>query len=71
MAGKEKIKILIVDDNEDMLELYAGMFRDEERFSIDMMSDAMKALRRLGEKDYDLIILDIIMEPLGHRRDRA
>jgi CheY-like chemotaxis protein len=64
MAGKDRINILIVDDNEDMLAIYESMFRDEARYSVDMMSDAMQALRRIGEKDYDLIILDIIMEPL-------
>ncbi len=64
MPGKDKINILIVDDNEDMLAIYEGMFKGEELYSIDMMKDAMQALRRLGEKDYDLIILDIIMEPL-------
>jgi len=64
MPREGKINILIVDDNEDMLQIYDTMFRDEERYAVDMMTDAMQALRRLGEKDYDLIILDIIMEPL-------
>lgn len=64
MPREGKINILIVDDNEDMLQIYANMFKGEERYSVDMMKDAMQALRRIGEKDYDLIILDIIMEPL-------
>lgn len=64
MAKDGKIRILIVDDNEDMLGIYENMFKDEERYSIDTMNDAMQALRRLGEEKYDLIILDIIMEPL-------
>ena len=64
MPREGKINILIVDDNEDMLALYAAMFKDDERYAVDMMTDAMQALRKLGEKDYDLIILDIIMEPL-------
>ena len=64
MPREGKINILIVDDNEDMLALYDTMFKGEARYAVDMMKDAMQALRRLGEKDYDLIILDIIMEPL-------
>ena len=61
----ESIRVLVVDDNQDMLDIYRAMFRDEPRYQVDMMSDAMKALRKLGEKTYDVIILDIIMEPLG------
>lgn len=64
MKEAGKIRILIVDDNEDMLEIYDTMFRGEDRYEIDLMKDAMQALRKLGENDYDLIILDIIMEPL-------
>jgi CheY-like chemotaxis protein len=64
MSREEKIKILIVDDNEDMLQIYDNMFKDEARYSVDLMKDAMQALRSLSKKQYDLIILDIIMEPL-------
>jgi DNA-binding response OmpR family regulator len=64
MESTEKIRILIVEDNPDMLDIYAGMFKHESRFEIEMESDAMKALRRLEDTKYDLIILDIIMEPL-------
>ena len=64
MTQAEKIRIMIVEDNPDMLEIYAGMFKDEPRFEVEMLSDAMKALRRLEEREVDLIILDIIMEPL-------
>jgi len=64
MTGKKKVRILIVDDNEDMLEIYDNMFKGEDRYEVDMMDDAMQALRKIGEKSYDLIITDIIMEPL-------
>lgn len=62
---RRSFQILVVDDNADMLEIYRNMFRDEERFEVDMLNDAMHALRLLGEKDYDLVIMDIIMEPLS------
>jgi len=64
MTGKKKVRILIVDDNEDMLEIYDNMCKGEDRYEVDMMDDAMQALRKIGEKSYDLIITDIIMEPL-------
>lgn len=64
MSQDKKIKVLIVDDNHQMLEIYETMFKGEVRFEVDMMPDAMQALRILGDRDYDLIILDIIMEPL-------
>jgi len=65
MKEGAKTRILIVDDNEEMLRIYESMFAGEEAYEIELMQDAMQALRRLGEDDYDLIILDIIMEPLG------
>ena len=64
MSDGRKIRILVVDDNEEMLGIYETMFRGEDRYEIDLMRDAMQALRKLGENEYDLIILDIIMEPL-------
>ena len=63
-AANDKLNVLIVDDNLDMLDIYKSMFEGEERFEIDLMSDAMKALRKLDSQRYDLIILDIVMEPL-------
>ncbi|MFA4874193.1 MAG: response regulator [bacterium] len=64
MSSAEKVHILVVEDNPDMLEIYTNMFKGESRFEVDMLSDAMHALRRLEDKKYDLVILDIIMEPL-------
>ncbi len=64
MAAEAKRRILIVEDNPDMLSIYQAMFKDEPGYDVEMMSDAMNALRRLEEKSYDLIILDVIMEPL-------
>ena len=65
MSETDRIRVLVVDDNEDMIDIYRAMFKDEPRYDVDMITDAMKALRKLGEKEYDLIILDIVMEPLG------
>ncbi|MBL7081782.1 MAG: response regulator [Candidatus Omnitrophica bacterium] len=61
-----KVKqILIVEDNRDMQELYKIFFSDQQdKYSIDIESRADVALKKIKEKTYDLIILDIIMEPM-------
>lgn len=59
------IRILIVEDEKDMREIYKDMFSDEkERYEIGIESDAAVALKKLKERTFDLIILDIIMEPM-------
>jgi CheY-like chemotaxis protein len=58
-------KILIVEDSKEMQEIYKDMFSDEGgRYKIEMASDGVAALRRVREEKFDLIILDIIMEPI-------
>lgn len=58
-------RILIVEDEYDMQDLYKDMFQDHPNYKIDIEGSTMPALRRLTEQNYDLIILDIIMEPIG------
>lgn len=59
-------QILIVEDEKDMQEIYRDMFSDQaEEYEIDIESNAAAALRRLKERTFDLIILDIIMEPMS------
>jgi CheY-like chemotaxis protein len=62
---KQVFQILIVDDNADMLEIYRNMFQGEDRYEVDTQNDARYALRLIGEKEYDLVIMDVIMEPLS------
>lgn len=59
------IKILIVEDDKDMQEIYRGMFAKAEQCSIEILGDAQAALKRLKEEKFDLVILDIIMEPMS------
>lgn len=57
--------ILILEDDKDMRAMYKIFFQDQnERYSVDMEDKGKAALKRLKQKRYDLIILDIIMEPL-------
>lgn len=66
MVGvKNKVKqILIVEDDKDMQEIYEDMFGDARGYKVDIVNKASEALRKLQEKKYNLIILDIIMEPV-------
>ena len=58
-------RLLIVEDEKDMQEIYRDMFSDKsEKYEIDIVSDAAVGLRKIKEKAFDLIILDIIMEPM-------
>jgi CheY-like chemotaxis protein len=57
--------ILIVEDNVEMQKLYKNMFKNkQDEYEIEIEGDARKAFKRLAEKDFDLVLLDIIMEPM-------
>ncbi len=58
-------RILIVEDDSDMQEIYRSMFSKEDEYSIDIMEDAQAALKKLKQDKYDMAILDIIMEPMS------
>ena len=64
--GEEKARrILIVEDSKDMREIYKSFFKNHSgRYRIDMEGDAQTALERVKKTPYDLIVLDIIMEPM-------
>jgi len=58
-------KILIVEDNSDMQEIYRSYFEDRgDEFDVEIGGKAEVALRKTREAPYDLVILDIIMEPM-------
>ena len=58
-------KILIVEDNKDMQEIYRNYFdAHKEEYEIEIEGSAEMALEKAKGNDYDLIVLDIIMEPM-------
>ena len=63
---KNKLRrILIVEDSRDMREIYKTFFKNHHKeYHIDMEGDAQIALEKLKKDHYDLIVLDIIMEPM-------
>jgi len=57
-------RILIVEDDQEMQQIYRDMFKGKEEYAIEFGNNAAVASRKLEEKTFDLIILDIIMEPV-------
>lgn len=58
-------KILIVEDDKDMQQIYEAMFNHDKEYAIEIMGDAAAALKHLRSEKVDLVILDIIMEPMS------
>ena len=58
-------RILIVEDDVDMQEIYKSMFAREDQYSIEISGDAELALKKLKQEKFDMAILDIIMEPMS------
>lgn len=59
----EAIKILLVDDDDFLLDMYSVKFK-EAGFMIDIASSGMDALDKLKKGAYDVILLDIVMPAL-------
>jgi len=58
-------RILVVEDSKDMRDIYKSYFHAHaDEFDVDIQADATKALERLKSSAYDLIVTDIIMEPM-------
>ena len=53
-------KILLVDDNEELLELLGGSLQDEG-FEVKLAKNGAEALKILEEEDFDLILTDVVM----------
>lgn len=53
-------RILIVEDEEDILNLYMDVLRDAG-FDVDGAENGKEALEKFGKNEYDLVILDIRM----------
>lgn len=59
-----KKRILIVEDDEGMREIYQDIFTSQQDYEIDQVTNAEHGLIKAEREDYALIILDIIMEPM-------
>jgi DNA-binding response OmpR family regulator len=53
-------RILVVDDDEDICVL-VGRTLSNEGYKVDLAKDGVQALESMGESDYDLVVLDVMM----------
>ena len=54
-------ELLIVEDDPEMQEFYKDMLQGEQ-FLVTLVSNAEEGLKKIKEKKYDIVILDILME---------
>ena len=55
------VRILIVEDNEELLALVADYFKNKGSFDVFTAPDGTSALKLVDEKDFDIAILDIML----------
>lgn len=60
---KVKVKLLLVDDDEFLLDMYSLKFK-EAGYNIDVATSGQDALDKLGKDSYDVILLDVVMPTL-------
>lgn len=53
-------QILLVEDDPFLIDIYATKFK-EMGFVIDIAQDGNQALRKIGEKNIELVLLDIVL----------
>lgn len=56
----EKPQLLVVDDNQDVLDFIEKILK--ESYTVTLATGALEALKIMEEKDFDLILSDIMME---------
>ena len=61
---KQKKKILIADDNENIREALTSILEDEG-YALWIAKDGAEALRKVSEISPDILILDVMMPKIG------
>ena len=59
-SAARPLPILVVDDD-DLFLKYCSQLLDEEAFAIDIAEDGLKALAKVQQNDYEVILLDVSM----------
>jgi len=59
-----KKKVLIIDDDQDLLEMYGHKFA-AEGFEVEKAENGAWGLRRIKEGDFDLVLLDMAMPAMN------
>ena len=60
MTTAKDIKILVVDDDPFILDMYVLKFKDQG-FQIDTATDGQAALEKIQTEKFDIVLLDVIM----------
>jgi CheY-like chemotaxis protein len=60
MEGMEKKRILVVDDDEDVIK-YLSMWLSDQGFEVEVARDGNEATEKIKARAPDLITLDIVM----------
>jgi len=61
--GNKDIKILIVEDDPFISDVYV-LKLESENYNVDLAEDGLVALEMIKKKNYDIILLDILMPRL-------
>jgi CheY-like chemotaxis protein len=67
--GDERKTVLLVDDDPDLLEQSRQIV--EREFNVELANSGKEALEKLGTKNYDCIIMDVMMQNLSDGLDTA
>lgn len=60
MSDKKKIKVLVVDDEQDIIEILTYNL-EKEGYAVESASDGIKAVKKAVKFEPDVILLDIMM----------
>ena len=58
---KSKFEILVVDDDLKNIQVGINFLKQNENYHLVFATSGQQALDRVREKDFDLVLLDIIM----------
>jgi len=64
MTQYSDIKILLVDDNPELLDLF-GTFLTENGYSFETAPDGLEAVAKLNEKEFAIVVTDVLMPNMG------
>jgi CheY-like chemotaxis protein len=67
--GNERKTVLLVDDDPDLLEQSRQIV--EREFNVELANSGKEALEKLGKKNYDCIVMDVMMQNLSDGLDTA
>ena len=59
MNNDKKCRILLVDDDSDIVLTFKKALEEYSQFEVDTFTDPLQALSRFKENTYDLLIIDI------------